>query len=121
MEHPWSGGSPFFFHAEDGIRADLVTGVQTCALPISARATAKSSRQGATLAAVRQRASVRSAFPAAAPEEAACAKLDPAKLRTEIPAARTAASMPARPYIRDGRDSRRGPEGTAASSPRFAK
>src|SRR6476660_8995965 len=25
----------FFFQAEDGIRADLVTGVQTCALPIS--------------------------------------------------------------------------------------
>src|SRR5260363_116056 len=24
----------FFFQAEDGIRADLVTGVQTCALPI---------------------------------------------------------------------------------------
>src|SRR5260364_444697 len=27
----------FFFQAEDGIREDLVTGVQTCALPISAR------------------------------------------------------------------------------------
>src|SRR5947208_6830391 len=27
----------FFFQAEDGIRDDLVTGVQTCALPISAR------------------------------------------------------------------------------------
>src|SRR6266404_4691747 len=27
----------FFFQAEDGIRAKLVTGVQTCALPISAR------------------------------------------------------------------------------------
>src|SRR2546425_3572338 len=26
----------FFFQAEDGIRAKLVTGVQTCALPISA-------------------------------------------------------------------------------------
>src|SRR5438552_11676800 len=26
--------SAFFFQAEDGIRADLVTGVQTCALPI---------------------------------------------------------------------------------------
>src|SRR5207244_10588613 len=26
----------FFFQAEDGIRADLVTGVQTCALPIYA-------------------------------------------------------------------------------------
>src|SRR5258708_40063431 len=28
--------SVFFFQAEDGIRDDLVTGVQTCALPISA-------------------------------------------------------------------------------------
>src|SRR5438105_15354702 len=27
-------GRPFFFQAEDGIRAPLVTGVQTCALPI---------------------------------------------------------------------------------------
>src|SRR5260363_463197 len=27
----------FFFQAEDGIRGDLVTGVQTCALPISAK------------------------------------------------------------------------------------
>src|SRR5258708_32076260 len=29
------GISFFFFQAEDGIRDDLVTGVQTCALPIS--------------------------------------------------------------------------------------
>src|SRR5207244_9000317 len=29
----------FFFQAEDGIRDDLVTGVQTCALPISATGT----------------------------------------------------------------------------------
>src|SRR5215216_1771856 len=28
-------GTIFFFQAEDGIRDDLVTGVQTCALPIS--------------------------------------------------------------------------------------
>src|SRR5207244_9224856 len=28
-------GCCFFFQAEDGIRDDLVTGVQTCALPIS--------------------------------------------------------------------------------------
>ena len=28
----------FFFQAEDGIRDDLVTGVQTCALPILAYA-----------------------------------------------------------------------------------
>src|SRR5438552_8656439 len=31
-ERSWS----FFFQAEDGIRCDLVTGVQTCALPIFA-------------------------------------------------------------------------------------
>src|SRR5438552_11700407 len=30
----------FFFQAEDGIRDDLVTGVQTCALPISQRSEA---------------------------------------------------------------------------------
>src|SRR5947208_8924986 len=35
----------FFFQAEDGIRDDLVTGVQTCALPIcAARRRARSSR-----------------------------------------------------------------------------
>ena len=28
----------FFFQAEDGIRDDLVTGVQTCALPIYSKA-----------------------------------------------------------------------------------
>src|SRR5258708_9387077 len=32
-----SRGLFFFFKAEDGIRDDLVTGVQTCALPISGR------------------------------------------------------------------------------------
>src|SRR5258708_5193303 len=31
---PGRPGSIFFFQAEDGIRDDLVTGVQTCALPI---------------------------------------------------------------------------------------
>src|SRR5438105_12371961 len=30
-------GEVFFFQAEDGIRDPLVTGVQTCALPISRR------------------------------------------------------------------------------------
>src|SRR5258708_18343782 len=33
----------FFFQAEDGIRDDLVTGVQTCALPISAEPAAAAS------------------------------------------------------------------------------
>ena len=31
------GGRVFFFQAEDGIRGRLVTGVQTCALPICAK------------------------------------------------------------------------------------
>src|SRR5207244_7861875 len=35
----------FFFQAEDGIRDDLVTGVQTCALPISKREKALASSQ----------------------------------------------------------------------------
>src|SRR5438552_5777319 len=37
----------FFFQAEDGIRDDLVTGVQTCALPISAARFAAVRRIGA--------------------------------------------------------------------------
>src|SRR6266536_5790213 len=36
----------FFFQAEDGIRAPLVTGVQTCALPISPTVTAVDERTG---------------------------------------------------------------------------
>src|SRR5207244_6062384 len=35
----------FFFQAEDGIRDDLVTGVQTCALPIFQFANEKSCRR----------------------------------------------------------------------------
>src|SRR5438552_19131346 len=35
----------FFFQAEDGIRDDLVTGVQTCALPIWGRARARARTQ----------------------------------------------------------------------------
>src|SRR5947208_10509278 len=37
----------FFFQAEDGIRDELVTGVQTCALPISARCSRSLCRGGA--------------------------------------------------------------------------
>src|SRR5207237_5727722 len=36
-----SGSLLFFFQAEDGIRDSSVTGVQTCALPISRRASKK--------------------------------------------------------------------------------
>src|SRR5438552_6596883 len=39
----------FFFQAEDGIRDDLVTGVQTCALPISARTHATNAARSETL------------------------------------------------------------------------
>src|SRR5438552_10774002 len=35
----------FFFQAEDGIRDDLVTGVQTCALPISTAPAVNDPRQ----------------------------------------------------------------------------
>src|SRR5207245_4596021 len=38
--------SCFFFQAEDGIRDATVTGVQTCALPISMQCTAPPNRQG---------------------------------------------------------------------------
>src|SRR5207244_6770591 len=43
----------FFFQAEDGIRDDLVTGVQTCALPICSRRFfgASASRNGDGIAA----------------------------------------------------------------------
>src|SRR2546423_4831879 len=39
----------FFFQAEDGIRDKLVTGVQTCALPISTAIAAPGSGVGAAL------------------------------------------------------------------------
>src|SRR2546425_3792478 len=39
----------FFFQAEDGIRDKLVTGVQTCALPIWVRPTVRPSGRHATL------------------------------------------------------------------------
>src|SRR5258708_17127772 len=41
----------FFFQAEDGIRDDLVTGVQTCALPIYAGAARDSRVRGLILEA----------------------------------------------------------------------
>src|SRR5258708_13668975 len=41
----------FFFQAEDGIRDDLVTGVQTCALPISRTTRFRDSDKARALAA----------------------------------------------------------------------
>src|SRR5207244_9934203 len=54
----------FFFQAEDGIRDDLVTGVQTCALPICSARPAQPSRRG------RARARARRARP---PRQTPCA------------------------------------------------
>src|SRR2546425_12144781 len=46
----------FFFQAEDGIRDKLVTGVQTCALPISTKVTSRTAGAGpATLRCGRRR------------------------------------------------------------------
>src|SRR6266542_1092859 len=42
---PYVLGGFFFFQAEDGIRAATVTGVQTCALPISDRVQADQQRR----------------------------------------------------------------------------
>src|SRR5438132_14058852 len=56
----------FFFQAEDGIRDHCVTGVQTCALPISSGAIAES-RGGAGEVGRRRRDGRRSAFAASPP------------------------------------------------------
>src|SRR5207244_9200867 len=48
----------FFFQAEDGIRGDLVTGVQTCALPISALQKQRSGLQGQVQALQSQKTSL---------------------------------------------------------------
>src|SRR5205823_9235928 len=44
----------FFFQAEDGIRDKLVTGVQTCALPISFRGMAGHPADGLPAAGIRR-------------------------------------------------------------------
>src|SRR2546421_9569138 len=51
----------FFFQAEDGIRDLIVTGVQTCALPISSRSPSGSARCRATGACRRGESSSRAA------------------------------------------------------------
>src|SRR5258708_21088029 len=45
----------FFFQAEDGIRDDLVTGVQTCALPISWRSRNAATASGSDVVSARTR------------------------------------------------------------------
>src|SRR6266542_6028004 len=57
----------FFCQAEDGIRCATVTGVQTCALPISLREARR--RQGLELAEVARETLIRERYLAALEEE----------------------------------------------------
>src|SRR2546430_7251464 len=59
MRSRFSACDFFFFQAEDGIRDLTVTGVQTCALPISAGASVFTLHPEATLHVQRQLAAVR--------------------------------------------------------------
>src|SRR5258708_30720418 len=52
----------FFFQAEDGIRDDLVTGVQTCALPISWKPISRATT-GSVSAAIASSSTTRSMAP----------------------------------------------------------
>src|SRR5690606_40772838 len=72
----------FFFQAEDGIRDFHVTGVQTCALPISAW----SWRRGSSSSSRRRSTSGRSCAWAGAPSSARCSPTtDPHTHRTVEP------------------------------------
>src|SRR5215469_16937475 len=72
----------FFFQAEDGIRALYVTGVQTCALPISAREANRSVLTSLTLEAARgvsqgpagSRREPCKRLPSGSPRQAKCAR-----------------------------------------------
>src|SRR5207244_5742262 len=66
----------FFFQAEDGIRDDLVTGVQTCALPISPVRRSRSQLHVPAAARVRS----------GGPHESRQAAAVPPRLRRRIPA-----------------------------------
>src|SRR5438105_12166094 len=64
----------FFFQAEDGIRDPLVTGVQTCALPISPAASAPAAKTKSPLSSLAQKSTPlsRDAGPNAAACERSC-------------------------------------------------
>src|SRR5256886_8742787 len=116
----------FFFQAEDGIRDLTVTGVQTCALPISrahrARAAERYALPGRHGAAARRRAARGERGPRARP--------DPRRVRPSAPGARSPRG-PARhrarrrPAARGDRrpDRRRGParRGAAPGAARDAR
>src|SRR3712207_8761133 len=72
----------FFFQAEDGIRDIGVTGVQTCALPISARAPGEHVGAAAAVEAVVALAALQGVGPVAAHEHVVEARA-PQHLRSE--------------------------------------
>src|SRR5207245_10017347 len=73
----------FFFHAEDGIRDATVTGVQTCALPISHLRQRHGGEQRAVLDAPRRRPRSRGRAGAAGPLEHRAARHMRVPLRSE--------------------------------------
>src|SRR5437879_10212301 len=62
----------FFFQAEDGIRDTSVTGVQTCALPISVRSPIRRGRQSLPAIVQRERPGTRELLPPMRGAFAAC-------------------------------------------------
>src|SRR5258708_27934894 len=93
----------FFFQAEDGIRDDLVTGVQTCALPISQPRQAAHQVRGLKpdvqldVAALKYGAHGHGKF-ALAGAAAAHAHTDALHIRDAIKTATTGAMRPLRPH-----------------------
>src|SRR2546425_1295227 len=94
----------FFFQAEDGIRYKLVTGVQTCALPISARSTGSRTATGTR--------SCRRGSPRPAPRR----PRGSGSRRRRSPAARTLRSSGSRGDRGGGRGPRRGSRGGSRGS-----
>src|SRR5258708_26177223 len=81
----------FFLKAEDGIRDDLVTGVQTCALPISPRLNLSVMRSAIRAISVYTRSRAPEEFgPVAAASDARSSRV------SGIPAVSAAASSPRR-------------------------
>src|SRR5687768_17897095 len=69
----------FFFQAEDGIRDVAVTGVQTCALPISRRAAPRRSPAppSGSMPATRKPSGLRKSAPTATSSSAGCGAASP--------------------------------------------
>src|SRR5687767_2109030 len=87
----------FFFQAEDGIRDKLVTGVQTCALPISRRARALSKVASQWLTLVASSKSVTAGYSLSASRDG----------NADCLLCRHGKSQEARPHVHSGNSPRR--------------